>query len=49
MDDNLCLLVVIGVDDTCHKEMLAVVDGYRESEVSLKHDRVLNIQKLRSA
>ncbi|WP_150137983.1 hypothetical protein [Candidatus Enterovibrio escicola] len=34
MDDNLCLLVVIGVDDTCRKEMLAVVDGYRESEVS---------------
>lgn len=34
MDDKLCLLVVIGVDDTGHKEVLTVVDGYRESEAS---------------
>lgn len=34
MDDKLCLLVVIGVDDTGRKEVLAVVDGYRESEAS---------------
>lgn len=34
MDDKLCLLVVIGADDTGRKEVLAVVDGYRESEAS---------------
>ena len=34
MDDKLCLLVVIGSDDTGRKEVLAVVDGYRESEAS---------------
>lgn len=33
-DDRLCLLVLIGSDDTGHKEVLAVVDGYRESEAS---------------
>ena len=33
-DDRLCLLVVIGADDTGRKEVLAVVDGYRESEAS---------------
>jgi putative transposase len=34
MDDRLCLLVVVGSDDTGRKEVLAVVDGYRESEAS---------------
>lgn len=34
MDDKLCLLVLIGSDDTGRKEVLAVVDGYRESEAS---------------
>lgn len=34
MDEKLCLLAVIGVDDTGRKEVLAVVDGYRESEAS---------------
>ncbi len=34
MDDKLCLLVVIGVDKTGRKEVLVVVDGYRESEAS---------------
>ena len=34
MDDKLCLLVVIGSDTTGRKEVLAVVDGYRESEAS---------------
>ncbi|PCS22060.1 hypothetical protein [Candidatus Enterovibrio escicola] len=34
MDDKLCLFVIIGIDDACHKEMLAVVDRYRESKVS---------------
>lgn len=34
MDDKLCLLVVIGADDTGRKEVLAVIDGYRESEAS---------------
>ena len=34
MDDKLCLLVVIGADNTGRKEVLAVVDGYRENEAS---------------
>jgi len=34
MDDKLCLLVIIGADDTGRKEVLAAVDGYRESEAS---------------
>ena len=34
MDDRLCLLVIVGSDDTGRKEVLAVVDGYRESEAS---------------
>lgn len=34
MDDRLCLLVLIGSDETGRKEVLAVVDGYRESEAS---------------
>lgn len=34
MDDRLCLLVIIGADDTGRKEILAVVDGYRESQAS---------------
>lgn len=34
MDERLCLLVLTGSDDTGRKEVLAVVDGYRESEAS---------------
>lgn len=34
MDERLCLLVIVGSDDTGRKEVLAVVDGYRESEAS---------------
>lgn len=34
MDDKLCLLVLIGSDMTGRKEILAVVDGYRETEAS---------------
>ena len=34
MDDKLYLLVVMGADETGRKEVLAVVDGYRESEAS---------------
>jgi len=34
LDDRLCLLVIIGSDETGRKEVLAVVDGYRESEAS---------------
>ncbi|EPY6113007.1 IS256 family transposase [Salmonella enterica subsp. enterica serovar Bareilly] len=33
-DDRLCLLVVIGVTEHGHKELIAVEDGYRESESS---------------
>lgn len=31
LDDKLCLLVIIGVTDQGHKELVAVEDGYRES------------------
>ena len=34
LDDRLCLLVIIGVTDQGHKELVAVEDGYRESEAS---------------
>ncbi len=34
MDDKLCLLVIIGVDDTGRKEVLGVLDGHRESKAS---------------
>ena len=34
LDDRLCLLVIIGVTDQGHKELVAVEDGYRESETS---------------
>jgi len=34
MSDKLCLLVMIGVDEQGRKELLAVVDGERESELS---------------
>ena len=34
MDDKLCLLVIVS-DDTGRKELLAVSDGYGESEASL--------------
>ena len=34
MDDKLCLLVIIGSDETGRKEVLAVVDGYREPAAS---------------
>ena len=34
MDDRLCLLVIIGITEHGHKELVAVEDGYRESEAS---------------
>jgi putative transposase len=34
MDDRLCLLVIIGSDETGRKELLALSDGYRESAAS---------------
>lgn len=34
MDDRLCLLVIIGSDETGHKELLALSDGYHESATS---------------
>jgi len=34
MDDRLCLLVIIGVTEHGHKELVAVSDGYRESAAS---------------
>lgn len=34
MDDRVCLLVIIGVTEHGNKELVAVEDGYRESEAS---------------
>lgn len=34
LDDKLCLLVIIGVTDQGHKELVAVEDGFRESSDS---------------
>jgi len=34
MDDRLCLLVIMGVTEHGRKELVAVEDGYRESEAS---------------
>ena len=34
LDDRLCLLVIIGVTEHGHKELVAVEDGLRESEAS---------------
>lgn len=34
MDDKLCLLVILGVTEHGRKELVAVEDGYRESEAS---------------
>ncbi|MAK50499.1 MULTISPECIES: IS256 family transposase [unclassified Marinobacter] len=34
LDDRLCLVVVIGVTEHGHKELVAVEDGHRESEAS---------------
>jgi putative transposase len=33
-DDRVCLLVIIGVTEHGHKELIAVEDGHRESEAS---------------
>jgi transposase-like protein len=50
MDDKLCLLVIIGVDDTGRKEILAVVDGYRESADSWREVLTqLDLQGLKTA
>ena len=35
-DERPCILVMIGVSDTGHKELLAIESGYRESELSWK-------------
>jgi putative transposase len=34
MDDKVCLLVIIGSDELGKKELIAVIDGYRESEAN---------------
>ena len=34
LDDRVCLLVIIGVTEHGHKELIAVEDGHRESEAS---------------
>jgi putative transposase len=36
IDESLCLLVVLGVTRTGAKELLALAEGYRESEESWK-------------
>lgn len=50
MDDKLCLLVIIGVTEHGHKELVAVEDGHRESEGSwLELLRDLKARGLNSA
>ena len=34
MDDRLCILVIIGSDENGRKELIALSDGYRESEAA---------------
>jgi putative transposase len=34
MDDRLCLLIIVGVTEYGHKELVAVEDGFRESSAS---------------
>ena len=34
LDDRLCLLVIIGSDETGHKKILALSDSYRKSVAS---------------
>jgi transposase-like protein len=34
MDDRLCLLVIVGVTEFGHKELVVVEDGFRESLAS---------------
>jgi putative transposase len=34
VDDRLCLLVIIGSDETGRKELIALADGYRQSAAS---------------
>ena len=36
MDDRLCLLAIVGVTEHGHKELVAVEDGFRESEAGWK-------------
>jgi putative transposase len=45
MDDRMCLLVIIGVTEHGHKELVAVSDGYRESSASW--EEVLTILRQR--
>lgn len=44
MDDKLCLLVIIGVTESGHKELVAVHDGYRESVASWE-EVLLNLRQ----
>lgn len=34
MEDKQCILVIIGVDEFGNKELIAIEDGFRESEHS---------------
>lgn len=44
MDDRLCLLVIIGSDETGRKELLALSDGYHESATSWE-DVLIDLQQ----
>lgn len=43
-DDRCCILVVIGADEECNKELVAVESGYRESSLSWK-EMLLSLRK----
>ncbi len=41
-DERQCILMMIGVSDSGHKELLGIEAGYRESEFSWKSLRSLD-------
>ena len=46
MDNRLCLLVIVGVTEQGHKELVSVEDGFRESEASWVQVFILVVLKL---
>lgn len=43
-DERLCILVIMGADKAGNKELVAVIDGYRESTISWK-DTLLDLKR----
>ena len=49
MDNRLCLLVIIGSDESGRKEVLTVMDEYREFTTSWEHNTTNVLDKLHKA